>query len=171
MPDDELLDIVDEQDKIIALDTKDNKLSKGLISRNVAIFIVDSNNNLIITKRSPAKKTFPNRYDVAACGNVIAGESCNDAAKRELKEELGIDCPLELIEKIFNEFQHNGKTLRYFTSVFKGRLSGSITLNSELTEFHAMSISHIQKLIGKDRDLFTPGFVNDFIRLKDRLIT
>ncbi len=49
----EYVDIVDEHDKIIGKDTKENKLKKSLISRNVIIFVLDNDKNLLITKRSP----------------------------------------------------------------------------------------------------------------------
>ncbi len=114
----ELLDIVNENDEIIGQDTKGNKFRKSLISRNVAIFILDDNKKLLITKRSSRKESFPNRYDLAACGNVKAGESYEDAAKREVTEELSIDCDLKFLGKIFNEFKEDEKTIKYFTGIF-----------------------------------------------------
>ena len=107
MSDRELLDVVDENDNVVCQDTKENKFVKGFISRKVAIFIVDNDGNLLITKRAPDKRIFPNRYDLAACVNVKAGESYEDAAKREVVEELNIECDLRFLGKIFNEFKED----------------------------------------------------------------
>jgi len=169
MEDQELLDIVDERDNIIGRDTKENKFRKGLISRNVAIFILDKNKKLLITKRSPYKKSFPNRYDLAACGNVKTGEDYTDAAKREVMEELNIKCNLKFLGKVFNEFRENNIVIKYFTGIFLGYFSGEVKLNDELVELKRLSVKEVKELINKNKDLFTPGFVKDFLFVKDKL--
>ncbi len=165
----ELLDIVDEKDNIIGQDTKENKFKKSLITRNVAITVLDENKKLLIAKRSPYKESYPNRYDLAACGNVKAGESYTDAAKRELKEELGIECDLIFLGKIFNEFKEDDKTIKYFTGIFLGHYSGEVRFSDELAELKRLSVEEVEELINKNKDLFTPGFVNDFLFVKDKL--
>jgi len=169
MDDQELLDIVNRKDGVIGQDTKENKFKKGLISRNVAIFILDDDKKLLITKRSSQKESFPNRYDLAACGNVKAGESYEDAAKREVIEELSIECDLKFLDKVFNEFKEDDKTIKYFTGIFLGYFSGEVKLSDELVELKRLSVEEVEKLINENKDLFTPGFVNDFLFVKDKL--
>jgi isopentenyldiphosphate isomerase len=166
---DEMLDIVDENDNIIGKDTKENKLKNNLITRNVVIFVLDNENRILIAKRSPTKKSFPNRYDLAACGNVKAGETYKQAAKRELKEELSIEINLKFLKKIFNEFEEKGNVIKYFTGIFLGLFSGEVKLNEEFTELKRMNIEEIQNLIDKNQDLFTPGLVRDFREVKNML--
>ena len=166
----EIIDIVDESDNVIGQDKRTNKFEKEFISRNVAIFILDGKGDALIVRRSPQKRSFPNRYDLAACGNVMSGESYMEAAKRELKEELGIECELNFLEKIFNEFKEKNKTLKYFTGVFMGYHEGEIKLNDELVEPKWLSIKQIEKMLEENNELFTPGFVKDFASVKDRLI-
>jgi len=169
MDDQELLDIVNRKDGVIGQDTKENKFKKGLISRNVAIFILDDDKKLLITKRSSQKESFPNRYDLAACGNVKAGESYEDAAKREVIEELSIECDLKFLDKVFNEFKEDDKTIKYFTGIFLGYFSEEVKLSDELVELKRLSVEEVEKLINENKDLFTPGFVNDFLFVKDKL--
>lgn len=169
MDDKELLDIVDENDVVIGKDSKENKFTNELISRNVAIFIIDETGKLIIAKRAAHKKSFPGRFDLAACGNVKSGESYQEAAVRELMEELKISCEVKMIEKIYNEFPENGKSLKYFTGIFLGKYSQDIKLNNELESFKKLSVNEVQNLIDKNPNLFTPGFVNDFLLVKDKL--
>jgi len=165
----ELLDIVNEKDEVIGQDTKENKFRKSLISRTVTIFILDDNKKLLIVLRSPEKRSFPNRYDAAVCGNVKTDESYEDAAKRELMEELSIDCDLEFLGKIFNEFKEDEKTIKYFTGVFLGHFSGEVKLSDELVELKRLSVEEVEELINKNKDQFTPGFVNDFFYAKEKL--
>lgn len=165
----ELLDIVDKNDNIICQDTKENKLKQSLISRNVAIFIINKDKKLLTPKRAPNKKTFPNRYDVAACGNVSAKESYEEAAKREIKEELGIECNITFLHKLYNEFNHEGITLKYMTSVFLGYYDGEVNLNEELVELKKLTVQEIEDMIKEDENLFTPGFIKDFNLVKNQL--
>ena len=169
MDSNEMLDIVDEQDNIIGQDTKENKFKNNLISRNVAIFLIDDQKNVLVVKRSPHKKSFPNRFDVAACGNVKVGENFLEAAQREVKEELSINCDLNFLGKIFHKFNEGSQTLRYFTGKFLGVYSGEVKLNEELTEIKRLPIQEVEELIQKDPELFTPGFIKDFNFVKDKL--
>ena len=165
----ELLDVVDDKDNFIGKDTKENKFLKGFISRNVAVFILDESKKLLIVKHSPDKKGFPNRYDIAVCGNVEAGEKYPDAAQRELMEELGIKCSLTYLGKIFNEFKENDKIVKYFTCIFLGHYADKVKLSDELSELKRLSIKNVEELVKKDKYLFTPYFVNDFMHVRDKL--
>ena len=165
----ELLDIVNKFDKVVGKDTKENKFKNELISRNVAIFIKDSQNKFLIVKRSPNKKSFPNKYDLAACGNVKSGETYEQAAERELAEELGITCKIKFLKKIYNEFSEKNKVLKYFTAVFAGESSQEVVLNDELVELKRLTLNEIDKLMEKDKTLFTPGFVNDYLQTREIL--
>jgi len=158
----EYVDIVDENDKIIGKDIKENKIKKKLISRNVVVFVVDKNKNLFITKRSPHKKTCPNMYDVSAVGNIKSGESPENAAKRELKEELNIQCDLEFFGKLLNEFYDGDLFLRYYSYIFLGIHHGDVKLGTELTELHKIPWKDVQSLVNNNKDKFTPGFLKDF---------
>lgn len=165
----ELLDIVNKNDKVVGEEKKAAKLSKGLISRNVGVFIMDEQQRLLIAKRSKDKKSFPGRLDLSACGNVKKGETYDSAARREVKEELGIDCNLEFLDKIYNEFNEDRRPIRYFTGLFLGRHNGKVRLNEELTEAKRLSIQEIERMLSRNKESFCPGFVNDFLHIKDRL--
>jgi isopentenyldiphosphate isomerase len=169
MSDSEILDIVNEKDEIIGQDTKKNKFEKELISRNVAVFLRDSLGMFIIMKRSESKKSYPGRLDAAACGNVMAGESYEEAAKRELKEELNVECELRLLWKVYNEFNENGKLLRYHTAVFEGTWDGAISPNEETQGFQKMTLDELSAMVKKRPEMFTPGFVADFLQIEKLL--
>jgi len=64
----------------------------------LAIVIVKNSRNwFFVHKRSPDKKRFPNLYGIGAGGKIKIGESPEFAAKRELKEELGLQTPIKFL--------------------------------------------------------------------------
>jgi isopentenyldiphosphate isomerase len=165
----DFIDIVDEKDNVIGKDTKDNKFKKGFISRLAVIYILDRDKKLLIAKRSHHKKSFPNRYDASVCGNVDSGETYKEAANRELKEELSIECELRFLGKGFVEFEEKGMKLKYFFSIFLGRYDGEVRLNDELVEIQRLRFEEVNEKINKNPNLFTPGFVSGFNFIKERL--
>ena len=50
----------------------------------------NSENQLLIQQRQPWKKGWPNMWDLSAAGSAVAGDTSQNAAEREVKEELGL---------------------------------------------------------------------------------
>lgn len=65
------------------------KLKNGQYHLVVHIWIVDSTGRLLIQKRAPHLKLMPGVWAVTG-GSAILGEDGQTAARRELREELGI---------------------------------------------------------------------------------
>ncbi len=165
----ELLDVVDEEDIIIGQDFRRNKETKGFISRNVVVFLHDARNNLLICRRSPTKEIDPHKWDLTACGHVQAGETYDDAAQRELQEEVGVQCPLQFAAKRLTEIEHKGKKLRYHTSIFFGEWSGPVRLNEELTEYSFIGKEELERHIQASPEMFCPAFLEDYEKIKKLL--
>lgn len=68
----------------------------GNIHRAVHIYVFDSAQNIYLQKRSLTKSIQPGKWDTSVGGHVDAGETFEQAAYREMKEELGLqaDHPL-----------------------------------------------------------------------------
>lgn len=56
----------------------------------VWIWIINSNNEILVQKRAANKKNHPNKWDMPSAGHVVAGETSIQGAIRETFEELGI---------------------------------------------------------------------------------
>jgi isopentenyl-diphosphate delta-isomerase type 1 len=86
----ELLDVVDEDDRIVGVKTRAEIHALGLMHRSVHILVFNSQDQLFIQKRSMSKDNAPGLWDSSAAGHVDSGEEYHSCAIRELGEELGI---------------------------------------------------------------------------------
>jgi isopentenyldiphosphate isomerase len=94
----ELVDVVDDDDQVIATVTRREMRARRLLHRSVGITVMSSDGRLLIHRRSLDKDVWPGWWDIAAGGVVLAGETYDEAAHRELAEELGVaDVTLEFI--------------------------------------------------------------------------
>ncbi len=98
----ELLDVVDENDNIVAVRTRGEIHAECLMHRAVHILVINSAGELFLQKRSLSKDEQPGKWDSSAAGHVDSGESYEDCARREIAEELGIriEQPLEQLFKL-----------------------------------------------------------------------
>jgi isopentenyl-diphosphate Delta-isomerase len=164
------VDIVNEKDEVIGKDLKSHKRAKGFISRVAAVYLCDSRGKYLMCKRAAQKEDAPGLWDLAVCGNVESGESYEEAAKRELEEELEINCELKLLGKYYEEVEATrGGILKVWCGVFFGITDGLPKLNHELEECRKMSISQIEAELKSDPAKFCHGFQIDFKQVKDKL--
>jgi isopentenyldiphosphate isomerase len=82
--------VVDDDDRVIATVTRAEMRARRLQHRAVSIAVMGSDGRLLVHRRADSKDVWPGMWDLAAGGVVGAGESYDDAAARELAEELGV---------------------------------------------------------------------------------
>ena len=68
-----------------------NAMKDGEFHLVVHIAIYNPEGKLLIQKRTPNKESFPGYWDFGVGGSAISGENSQQAAHRELFEEVGID--------------------------------------------------------------------------------
>jgi len=69
--------------------------AKGHWHKAVVVFLINSQNQVLLQKRSATKRLWPNMWDVSAGGHVLAGELGFQAGLRECAEELGVNLKRE----------------------------------------------------------------------------
>ena len=87
---DELLDIVDEDDRVVGQARRARAYAERLRHRCVFVLARDPVGRIFVHRRTAGKLVFPSRHDMFVGGVVAAGESYDDAALREAGEELGV---------------------------------------------------------------------------------
>lgn len=88
---------VDENDNELGIVAREKAHREGLIHRIAVIYLTKKSGEILIQERMSG------RLDHSSAGHVDIGEDYLQAAKRELKEELGVDCELVEIGKTISD--------------------------------------------------------------------
>jgi isopentenyldiphosphate isomerase len=131
-PAEEIIQIVDQDNREIAAIARHLMREQHLIHRASYILVFNAAGELFVQKRTMSKDIYPGYWDVAAGGVVLAGESYEESAERELEEELGVSgIKLHFLFNQYYEDQNNRVWGRIFTCTFEG----PFTLQPEEVEY------------------------------------
>lgn len=86
---------------------KDEAHKKALIHKGVCVWIINSNDEILLQTRS-SHVMFPNMLDISFSGHIQAGETSLDAAIREGREELGINLEIDKLQYLFSCREYGG---------------------------------------------------------------
>lgn len=151
----EYFDVVDKEDNVIGRASRKECHEKGLIHRLVQILVFNSQGDVLIHKRGAGVDTFPGKLTGSAAGHVEEGESYEKAASRELKEELGIEAPLEKLGFVRSYEKEHMQNIIVFKVISEGPFSKK---DSEIAELLFFSIEELKKEFLENPEKFTPAF-------------
>ncbi|MGO4742776.1 NUDIX hydrolase YfcD [Serratia quinivorans] len=88
--DTEWVDIVNEQNEVIAQSSRQQMRAQRLRHRATYIVVHDGMGKILVQRRTDIKDFYPGWLDATAGGVVQSGENVLESARREAEEELGI---------------------------------------------------------------------------------
>ena len=143
---DELVEEVDELGNVLRVVTRAEMRAKNLRHRCTYIGVVSSDGRLLVHQRSPDKEVHPSWWDVCAGGVCTAGESWDGSAQRELREELGIDAPLEHLGS--GTWEEDGGGAALVGHVYVARSDGPFTFDDgEVVQARFVTLAELDALV------------------------
>lgn len=91
----EMVDIIDTEGRTVATVSRQEMRGRRLPHRAVYILVFNRRGELFVHLRTLTKDVYPGYWDVAIGGVLAAGESFDQGAVREGREELGVDLKTE----------------------------------------------------------------------------
>ena len=145
----EVLDIVNEKDEVIGKAPRDEIYKKKLTHRIANVIIFDKKGRMALQLRGRNVSYCPMHWDATASGHVRSGESCEEAALRELEEETGTKLKLkEAFKDIFEYTDSDRKGLKKIEVTFTGESGKDFKPDSKDVEKIAyFSLSEIKKMV------------------------
>ncbi len=136
---DELVDILDENGTFIGQSClKSIAHEKGLYHPTVHVWCYTKNRLILMQRRGSSKKTFPLKWDISVAGHVGAEESLENAAVREVYEEIGVEIASSELEKIGvfkTEHKHSETFIdREFNHTYLYQMNAETELQKQVSE-------------------------------------
>jgi 16S rRNA (adenine1518-N6/adenine1519-N6)-dimethyltransferase len=162
----ERIAVVDQNDRLLEPLDRRRVHSENLFHRATHVFIFSGSGELFLQKRSHRKDNFPGRWDSSASGHVDAGEDYLACARREVREEIGLDCSLSKIGAV----PASEKTGNEFIEIFAGKSDNSLSLNvHEIETGGFFLLSMIDRWIVQRPLDFAPGFIECYQAVRPSL--
>ena len=149
--------LVDEHDKQIGTAEKLQAHKEGRLHRSFSIFVFNSGGKLLMQQRAHSKYHSGGLWSNTCCSHPRLGESVQEAARRRLKEEMGIDCALtEAFSFVYKVKLENNLTEHEYDHVLTGKFDGTpVPSPEEVAQFKWIDITHLKKDIANNPDNYT----------------
>ncbi|MET8981204.1 isopentenyl-diphosphate Delta-isomerase [Streptomyces sp. NPDC004539] len=133
-------------------------------------YVFDDAGRFLLTRRSPAKRTWPGVWTNSFCGHPLPGESLEAAVRRRLAAELG--CTAERIDPVlaavrYRAVMDNGITENEVGPAVRVRLATPPVLDTrEVDSARWLPWAHLLEEIDQDRAELSPWSVVTIERLR-----
>jgi isopentenyldiphosphate isomerase len=128
----EIFDVVNERDEVIAAKPRSEVHRLGLLHRAVHVLVFNLRGEVFLQKRSMIKDREPGKWDSSTSGHVDCGEAYDACAVRELREEIGLTVK-KAPERLF-KIAACPETDAEFVWVYRCRAEGPFQLHPDEIE-------------------------------------
>jgi isopentenyldiphosphate isomerase len=149
----ELVDVVDEQDRVVATVARSRIRAEHLLHRVASVLVFRPDGRLLVHRRTDTKDVFPGAFDCFVSGVVMAGEGYEQARDRELAEEMGIE-GAEAVELFRHRYE--GPDDRSWSAISAITWDGSVVPQASEIAWHGWE--SVARVIRRARQ---PTFVPD----------
>lgn len=143
----EILEVVNETGETIrTLPRSEIHGNPSLIHKVVHVLVFNESGELLLQKRSMNKDVAAGKWDTSVGGHVNAGESLDEAVKRETAEELGITtCAPEFLYTYIHSNAYETELVYTFSCIHDGAINFQ---QDEIDEVRPWSLNEIRENIG-----------------------
>ncbi len=169
--DDEPLILVDEHDNEIGYRSKGEcHAGHGTLHRAFSIFLFDDRGRLLLQQRSASKPLWPLYWSNSCCSHPRRGENMEQAVHRRLREELGLDAPLEYVYKFIYQVDFDDIGAEHeLCHVYLGAASGAVSVHpEEIADWQWMPVEEVTRQLSNSPALYTPWFKMEWQELMAR---
>ncbi len=163
--------LVDENDKETGLMGKTEAHKKGLLHRAVSVFIINSEGKWLLQRRAMDKYHSAGLLTNTCCSHPLPGETTENAAKRRLSEEMGMECDLvPLFNFTYSEVLENDLIEHELDYVFLGITDDIPVINdSEVSDFNYLGFQELENDIKTNPENYTVWFRKIFKQVNQHI--
>lgn len=144
----ELVDVIGDDGDVERVVTRAEMRAGRLRHRCTFVIVRSTLDEVLIHRRSDHKDMWPGRWDMTCGGVVAAGEGWDDAARRELAEELGVSAPLVALGEASYVDADVDEIARIWTTVHDGPF---VFTDDEVVEACFVTLEELRSRVHRDR--------------------
>ena len=143
-----MLDVVNDKGEILKIMSRSEiHGNPSLMHRVVHVLVFNGKGELFLQKRSMSKDVAPGRWDTSVGGHVNAGETLDEALRREMEEELGIaKTDPELLYTYIHSNNYETELVYTYSCIYDGEIRFQ---ESEIDEVRPWNLDEIKETLGK----------------------
>ncbi|MFD1372944.1 NUDIX domain-containing protein [Actinoplanes sichuanensis] len=130
----ELVEHVDEQDRVLGVVGRDEAIRRGWLHRVATTVCRDEQGRFLVYRRAEGLSRFPGLHEVSFGGAVQVGESYAAAAARELAEELGVHVSVGDVREVVR-FRCHGTVGGYWLGVHEAVIVGDVVPDARVVSW------------------------------------
>ena len=167
----ELIVLVDEQDKEVGLMEKMEVHRKALLHRAFSVFIFNSQGEMMLQRRALGKYHSGGLWTNSCCSHPYPSETIVDAAKRRLFQEMGFTSDVKpIFHFIYKAALDNDLTEYEYDHVLIGHYDGLVEINpDEVGDYCFRTMHDIKNELMSNPKKYTAWFHIAFPMLYDFL--
>jgi isopentenyl-diphosphate delta-isomerase len=157
-----------KKDYIMAVDEKDNELdlvdkikahtTKPQLHRAITCLLTNKKGEYLITKRAKSKLLWPEIWETSCSTHPLQNESYEVCAERRIKEELGVEVKIKLIDKfVYRTKYKNIGSENEVCALLVGKIEKPIKPDkNEVSDYKFISSGELKKEMQKKPDSYAP---------------
>ncbi|MBQ7410470.1 MAG: NUDIX domain-containing protein [Clostridia bacterium] len=145
----EFVEMFDNKRKALGKVTERYNYVEGEYSQGAHVWITNSKGELLIQKRTPTKKLYPNLWSITS-GGTDTGETTLETAFREVKEELGITLKPEELELMMS-YKRNHDFVDVYLAKKDINLEDIVMQEEEVAEVKWVKPEELEELIKENQ--------------------
>jgi 8-oxo-dGTP pyrophosphatase MutT (NUDIX family) len=155
----EFIDEIDSSGNFIAKRPASD-LKKRMFMHRVALVIPKAaGGKIILSKRAATKRPFPGTFCCAVGGKISHGETEEQAAEREMNEEIGKSYPVRRVASfVFDEPDYKA-AFTVFTTIDPVSASEFVLDKREIEYSRPFSKEEIKRMVKEKPEAFSPTFI------------
>jgi len=160
---DEVFEVVDEQGRVLGRAARaECHRNPALIHRAAHVVVLDGAGRLYLQKRSLSKDVQPGRWDTSVGGHLAPGEDFDEGARREMREELGLEGALRPLYRYLWCTERETELVQTYLHVARGEPRPH---PEEIDEGRFFSPEELGPLLGTGT--LTPNLEEEIRRLRE----
>lgn len=156
----EMVILVDHNDVAIGTMEKMEAHRRGELHRAFSVLVFNSKGEILLQKRALHKYHSGGLWTNACCSHPQPGEKMEDAARRRLREEMGIDLQPEYAYKFIYKTDLDQNLVEHeYDHVYKATFNGEPSINkAEVDDWKFVDLAWLKTDVSRNPEAYTYWF-------------